>query len=332
MERAYVLNWRRLLALCVATLVTLTLAHETRAQSWPTKPIRIVVGFAAGGPTDVIARTLAQDLGVALGQPVLVENRPGATAMIATEAVASAPPDGYTLLMSSVQLGINPVLYRDRVKYDPVTSFAPVSLVASLPLAVVVAPSSTAVSIKDLVDQARAKPGDVMYASSGSGSAPHMAGATLQALTGVQMTHVPFKGNGPALTEVMAGRVGFMFYPMVGLAQQVAANRLKVIAVCTDKPHPDFPGVPTAASAGYPNLVNTSSWVGVVAPAGTPREIVDRLATELRAALDKPNVRERLVGLGAEVVGNTPSEFAAFLNRDFERWAKVIADTGMKGE
>jgi tripartite-type tricarboxylate transporter receptor subunit TctC len=322
---------RRFLMRAVAALA-LPAAGGVYAQPWPARPVRMIVGFAAGGPTDVIARVLAQDLGAALGQPVIVENRPGATAMIATEAVASAPPDGYTLLMSSVQLGINPVLYRDRVKYDPVASFAPVSLVASLPLAVVVGPGSTIASLKDLVEQARAKPGDVMYASAGSGSAPHMAGATLQALTGVQMTHVPFKGNGPALTEVMAGRVGFMFYPMVGLAQQAAANRLKVIAVCTDRPHPDFPGVPTAASAGYPDLVNTSSWVGVVAPAGTPKDIVDRLAGELRAALDKPAVRERMVGLGAEVVGNTPAEFTAFLRRDFERWAKVIAVTGMKGE
>jgi len=323
---------RRLVTLFAAATLTLAGAGAASAQAWPTKPVRIVVGFAAGGPTDVIARLLAQDLGAALGQPVLVENRPGATAMIATEAVAAAPPDGYTLLMSSVQLGINPLLYRDRVKYDPVTGFTPVSLVASLPLAVVTAPTTAASSLKDLVDQARAKPGDVMFASAGNGSAPHMAGATLQALTGVQMTHVPHKGNGPALTEVMAGRVTFMFYPMVGLAQQVAANRLKVLAVGTREPHPDFPGVPTAAGAGYPDLVNTSSWVGVVAPAGTPKEIVDRLATELRAALQKPAVRERLVGLGAEVVGNTPAEFATFLKGDFARWAKVIDATGMKGE
>ncbi|MBN9430495.1 MAG: tripartite tricarboxylate transporter substrate binding protein [Burkholderiales bacterium] len=322
----------RLCGVLVAALAGLVSVEALAADAWPSRPIRLVVGFAAGGPTDVIARVLANDLGQSLGQPVVVENRPGATAMIATELVANAAPDGYTLLMSSVQLGINPLLYSDRVKYDPVKSFTPVSLVTSLPLAVVAAPSVPMNSLKELVEQAKAKPGDVMYASSGLGSAPHMAGATLQALTGTQMTHVPFKGNGPALTEVMAGRVTFMFYPMVGLAQQVAASKLKALVICSDRPHPDFPGVPTAAAAGFPDLVNTSSWVGVVAPAGTPKPVIDRLATELRAALAKPAVRQRMSDLGAEIVGNTPSEFSAFLARDFERWAKVISATGMKGQ
>lgn len=302
------------------------------AQTYPERPIKLIVGFAAGGPTDVIARVVAEDMSATLGQTVLVENRPGGTASVATEAVAAAPPDGYTLLFSSVQLLINPILHVGKSKYDPFKSFAPVSNVASLPMAVVTATSSPLASIDDIVSAAKARPGEVFFGSSGNGSAPHLAAATLQVSTGTQMTNVPFRGNGPALTEVMAGRVSFMFYPMVGIAEQVAAKRLKVLAVGTEQSHPDFPGTPTVGEAGYPGLKNTAPWVGMVAPGGTPAPIVSKLSSAVRDALQKPKVRERLEAMGANIIGDTPREYAAFLKSDYEHWSKIIKAAGVKAD
>lgn len=322
-------TWKSLAA--VGAVLALSLLRTADAAEYPDKPVKIVVGFAAGGPTDVIARVIAQDLTTSLGQAFVVENRPGGTASIATEAVASAKPDGYTLLFSSVQLLINPLLQPAKFS-DPMKAFAPISNVASLPMAVITAPDSPLKSIQDIVKAAKAKPGAVTFGSSGNGSAPHLASATLQALTGTQMINVPFRGNGPALTEVMAGRVQFMFYPSVGLAQQVAAKRLKVLAVGTDEPDPSFPGVPTFKQDGFPDLKSTAPWVGLLAPAGTPPEVVNRLSEGVRKAVAKPEVRQRLKEMGAEIVAGTPADYTDFLKRDQEHWAKIIKAAGVKAE
>ena len=312
--------------------VTLLLTGSVIAQTYPAKPVKFVVGFGAGGPTDVIARFMAQELTVAMGQSFLVENRPGANAIIATEYVAKQPADGYTLLFSSLSLLVNPLLPGTKANYDPFKDFAPVCNAANLPMVVVTAAASPINSMGDLVAQAKAKPGELSYATSGIGGSTHLAGAMLENMTGTKMINVPFKGNGPALAEVLAGRVTFMFYPVVGIADQIAAKKLKALAVGTAAPHADFPGIPTMAQVGFAGLEQTAPWVGVLAPAGTPPAIVNRLADEMRKSLARPEMRERMKSQGAIIIGDTPAEFAAFLKKDSERWAQVIKASGVKAE
>ena len=308
------------------------LAGNVAAQGYPARPVKFIVGFAAGGPTDVIARIIAQDMSAAVGQSFVVENRPGANAIIATEAVAQSAPDGYTTLFSSLSLLVNPLLPGTKAKYDPFKDFAPVSNVASLPMVVVTAPSSPFNSMKELISLAKAKPGELSYGTSGIGGSTHLAGAMLENMTDAKMINVPFKGNGPALAEVMAGRVTFMFYPVIGIAGHVTGGKLKALAVGTEKPDPDFPNVPTMAQAGFPGLEVTAPWVGVLAPAGTPTPAVNRLAEEIRKSLAKPEIRARMREQGAVIIGDTPAEFAAFLKKDQERWARVIKASGVKAE
>jgi tripartite-type tricarboxylate transporter receptor subunit TctC len=302
------------------------------AQGYPSKPVKFVVGFAAGGPTDVIARVVAQDMTQSTGQAFLVENRPGANAIVATEYVAHAPNDGYTLLFSSLSLLVNAILPDTTAKYDPFKDFAPISNAALLPMVIVASPQSPYNSIQELIAGAKAKPGELSYATSGQGGSTHLAGAMLENFTGTKMINVPFKGNGPALAEVMSGRVTYMFYPAVGIAEQVAAKKLKVLAVGTTQRQADFPGIPTMAEAGLPGFEATAPWVGLLAPGGTPPAIVARLGEEMRKSLARPETRERMKQLGAIVVGDTPAEFAAFLRKDYERWAQVIKASGVTGK
>src|SRR5438128_3953514 len=238
------------------------LASPATPEAHPARPVKIVVGSAAGGPTDVIPRIVAQDMTLSLGQSFVVENRPGANAIIATEAVARSAPDGYTLLFSSLSLLVNSILMEGKVHYDPFKDFAPVSNAAVLPMVVVTSPETRIASMQDLIALAKARPGELSYATSGNGGSTHLAGAMLENATGTKMINVPFKGNGPALAEVMAGRVTFMFYPIVGIADQVAQKRLKVLAVGTAQPHPDFPGVPTMDEMGLRGFDATAPWVG----------------------------------------------------------------------
>jgi tripartite-type tricarboxylate transporter receptor subunit TctC len=296
------------------------------------RPVRFVVGFGAGGPTDVIARIVAQDMTASTGQPFIVDNRPGANAIIATEFVARSAPDGNTMLFSSLSLLVNAVLPGGNVKYDPFKDFAPISSAAVLPMVVVTSPQTGINTVQDLIARAKAKPGEVSYGTSGHAGSTHLAGAMLENFTGTRMINVPFKGNGPALAEVMAGRVTFMFYPAVGIADQVAQKRLKVLAVGTAQPWSDFPGVPTLEEMGLRGFDATAPWVGLLAPAGTPPAIVNRMSTEMRKSLAKPETRERMKQLGAIIVADSPTEFAAFLKKDYERWAQVIRTSGVKAE
>ena len=306
------------------------LAH---AQNFPSKPIRLVVGFAAGGPTDVIARVLAQDMATTFTSGVIVENKTGANSLIATQEVKRAPPDGYSLMVTTLSHNVNAILLADKKPYDPLKDFTPVSLVAFLPLVMVAKPDSPFNSAQDVVKAARAKPGEISYASAGNGGSAHLAGALVEALSGTKMTHVPFRGNAPALTEVIAGRVTFMFYPMIGIADQVAQKRLKALALSTEKRHPDYPGVPTMAESGFPGFEQYTQGLGVVAPAGTPGPVVDKLNHAIRASLAKPETKEKLKALGAITDGgSTPAEFRAWLGKDAERWAKVIKAAGVTAE
>ena len=303
------------------------------AQSYPTKPVKLLVGFSAGGPTDVIARILAQDLTATLGQTVLVENRAGAASMIATQEVKRSAPDGYTLYMTTLTHSVNAVLHADKKPYDPIADFTPITLVAHLPLVMVAKGDSPFNSAADVVKAAKEKPGEISYASSGNGGSAHLAGALVEALTGTKMLHVPFKGNAPALTEVMAGRISFMFYPMIGIADHVAQKRLKVIGVSTEKRHPDYPGVPTMSESGFPGFEEYTQGLGVVGPAGLPAPVVSRLNGAIRAALVKPETRDKLNKLGAITEGgSTPDEFRSWLAKDLERWARVIKTAGVKAE
>lgn len=320
---------RRLFILCIAALFSVS----ANAQTYPTKPVKLVVGFAAGGPTDVIARILAQDMSSSLGQGVVVENKTGANAMIATQEVKRAAPDGYTVLMTTLSHNVNAILLADKNPYDPIKDFAPVSLVAFLPLVVVAKADAPFASVQDVVKTAKAKPGEVSYASAGNGGSAHLAAALVETLSGTKMTHVPFRGNAPALTEVMAGRVSFMFYPMIGIADHVAQKRLKVLASSTEKRHPDYPGAPTMAESGFPGFEQYTQGLGVVAPAGTPAPVVNRLNEAVRASLAKPETKEKLKGLGALTEGgSTPAEFRTWLQGDAERWARVIKAAGVKAE
>ena len=318
-------------AVLVAMWASLAAAPPAAAQAYPTKPIKIVVGFAAGGPTDVIARVLAKDMSVSLEQSVVVENKTGANALIATEVVARAEPDGYTLLFASLSHNVNRIVSKE-AKYHPVKDFAPITLTANLPLLLVTHPDAPFNSVQDLIALAKAKPGEITYGSAGNFGSAHLAAAVLETRAGVKMTHVPFRGNAPALAEVIAGRVSFMFYPMIGIADQVAQKQLKVIAVGTEQRHPDFANVPTMAEQGIPDFEQTAAWVGLLAPAGTPDAVVKKLYDVAKKSLVKKETVDLLKSLGAVVVGDTPQEFQAYLERDVERWERVIAASGLKAE
>ena len=308
-------------------------AAAAQSQSFPQKPIRLLVGFSAGGPTDVIARIIAQDLTASLGQPVLVENKAGAASMIATQEVKRSAADGYTLYMTTLTHSVNAILHADKKPYDPIEDFTPVTLVCHLPLVMVAKGDSPFNSAADVVKAAKAKPGEISYASSGNGGSAHLAGALVEAQTGAKMLHVPFKGNAPALTEVMAGRVSFMFYPMVGIAEHVSQKRLKVLAVSTARRHPDYPEAPTMSESGFPGFEEYTQGLGVVGPAGVPAPVVARLNEAIRASLARPETKDKLTRLGAiSEGGSTPAEFRAWLAKDLERWARVIQAAGVKAD
>lgn len=318
-------------ALAASMSAAALLAFGAHAQGFPNQPIKFVVGYAAGGPTDVIARIVGKEVGDALGQPVVVENRAGANGNIATEAVARAPADGYTLVVNTLSHNVNPLLNPGVAKYDPIKDFSPVSLAVVLPQLLVVPHDSPYKTLGDLVKAAKAEPGRVSYGSAGNGGSAHLSAELLAQRAGTKMIHVPFKGNGPALTEVMAGRVDFMFYPMIGVASHVADKKLRILGVTTDKRHADYPDVPTMAEAGFPGFEEYVGPVGFLAPGGTPAPVVDKLSGGIRAALAKPEVRERLRGLGAVVVGSTPAEYREWLKGDAQRWRQLITAANLKG-
>lgn len=318
----------RLFIACIAVL----LSAAAQAQTFPAKPVKLVVGYAAGGPTDVIGRLIAQDMSSFLGQGVVVENKTGANGLIGTLEVKKAAPDGYTLLVTTLSHNVNAILMADKKPYDPLKDFTTISLVSFLPMVIVAKGDGPFNSVQDVINAAKAKPGDISYASAGNGGSAHLAAALLATLSNTQMTHVPFRGNAPALTEVMAGRVSFMFYPMIGIADHVAQKRLKALAVTTEKRHADYPGVPTTAEAGLPGFEEYTQGLGVVGPAGIPVPVVARLNQAVRASLAKPETGRRLKQLGAIVQASSPEEFRAWLTKDAERWARVIKAAGVKAE
>ena len=312
------------IALCSAFAFT----GAAHAQ-YPTKPIKIVVPFPAGGTTDILARAVAADLQKAFGQAVVVENKAGAGGNIGSDSVAKSSPDGYTLLMGTVGThAINVSLY-PKMPYDAVKDFAPVSLVAGVPNVLVASPSFPVNSVKDLVDAAKKAPDKITFASSGSGTSIHLSGELFKQLAGVQMTHVPYKGSSAALPDVISGQVNVMFDNAPSVIQHIRGGKLKAVAVTSDKRSPALPGVPTIAESGLPGF-EASSWFGVLAPAATPKDIVDKLSGAIAKSLQTPEMKERLAGQGAVAVGNTPEQFSAHIKSEIDKWSKVVKASGAK--
>ena len=320
-------------SLILSALLTslLMAAAPSQAQSaYPSKPIKVIVGFTAGGPTDVIARVLARDMTATLGQPVFVENIAGANSMIATNAALRAAPDGYTLFCASLHFNVNPLLKKN--VYQPLRDFSPIARVANLPMLMVTYPDSPFKSVADVIQAARSRSGGINYAISGNGSSGHLTAELFANEAHIQMTGIPYKGNGPALMDVMAGRVDFMFYPVVGVPDLVKQNRLRVLATGTKARLADFPGVPTMNEAGFAGFEETAPWVGYFAPAGTPEPVVNRLNQAINKALANPEVIASMKNLGAEIAVTTPAEFQVFLKSDVERWSRVIKAANIKDE
>jgi len=308
----------------------LACACVVHAQQYPAKPIRLVVGFAAGGPSDVAARTIAQKLTEKWGQQVIVDIRPGAGGNIASEIVAKAPADGYTLLEPAFALAVYPFLF-SKLPFDTLKVFAPVLLFASIANVLVVHPSIPAQSVKELIAFAKTRPGQLSYGSSGNGTASHLAGELLNLMGGIKIAHIPYKGLAPAHTEVMGGQIGLLFDGIVTGIPAVKAGRLRALAVTTVKRWQGTPDIPTMSEAGLTGF-EVNSWYGLIAPAGTPREIIMKLNTEVARSLREPDARERLYSIGAEPMNNTPEEFAAYINAEMAKWSKVVKTAGIRAD
>jgi len=295
-------------------------------KKYPERAVRVVVGFSAGGTTDVVARIMAKELTTELGQSFVVDNKPGAGSNIATEQVARAENDGYTLLFVAVTSAINQTLY-PKVRFDLEKDFAPVALGAKVPNVLVVNPSVPANNVQELIAFAKANPDKVSYASSGSGTSIHMAGELFKLRTGLKTQHIPYKGSSPALTDLMAGQVQFMFDNMPSAWPHVKAGKLKALAVTTTKRSPTAPDLPTMEESGIKPF-DVSSWFGLIAPAGTPPEVVAKLNAAMNRAFDKPQVKEAYEKLGAVAEKNTPEQFGAFIKSEVAAWAPVVKSSG----
>ena len=314
-----------------AFFVAVAFSGGATAQGWPEKPVRFIVGFTPGGPSDIIARALGQKLAELWAQQVVIENRPGAGGNIAAEITAKSAPDGTTWLLGNNSiLATNQSLYR-KLGYDPVKDFAPVALVAVQPNILVVNPGVPANSVKELIALAKAKPGQLNYASSGSGAAAHLAGELFKAMTGVEMVHVPYKGAQPALTDVIAGRAQLMFATSASAIPYIKAGRLRALAVTTARRSATVPELPTLSEAGVPGF-EALTWHGVVVPSATPAPLIERLNRDIVSALRMPDLRERLESLGAELATGTPRDFADYIAREIPKWEKVVRDSGARAE
>jgi len=317
---------RKLTAAAILAASTVTAG----AQEWPARQVNFIVPFSAGGTTDLFGRLLAQHMQKNFGQPFIVENRAGAGGNLGAGAVARAAPDGYTFLVGTVSThAINPFLY-SKLPYDTVKDFQPVSLIARLPNILVVHPSLPVNNVAELIAYLKANPDKVNFGSSGNGSSQHISAALFNAMAGVQMAHISYRGGAPAVTDLLGGQVQVIFAPLVEVLQQVRAGKLRALGVTTPKRLDFLPDIPAICEfvPGYEAV----GWYGVSAPKNTPPEIVDRLNTEINAALADPKIKERLTGLGVEPMPMRPAEFAAFIDRDIAKWAKVIKFAGIKPE
>jgi len=321
---------RRFLRILILFLASLA-AGALWAQSYPARPIRFVVPFAPGGPTDILARAVGQKLTEAFGQTIVIENRGGAGGNIGAELVARSLADGYTMLMGATSThAINPALYH-KLGFDPIKDFAPVSLVANTPSLLAVHPALPVRTIKDLIALAKARPGQLSYASAGNGSSNHLAGVLLSMMAGIDMVHVPYKGSGPALVDVISGQVPMMFNNTASVMPHVTAGKLRAVALASLERSALLPAIPTVAESGLPGF-EVRSWHGVFVPAGTPRDVVNRLSTEIVRAVRAADVKTRLNAQGVELVGSSPDEFAEFVKKELVKWAKVVRQSGARAD
>lgn len=309
-------------------LLACLFAGAAGAQGFPVKPVRLVVGFPPGGAADILARIAAQQMSQALKEQVVVDNRGGAGGLVATEITARAVPDGYTLLFTSIPHVINPHLYR-KVSYDAVKDFDAVIQFVAVPLMLAATNAFPAHGVRDLVALAKAKPGEINYASAGSGSSSHLAMELFRSMAGVQMNHIPYKGTGPLITDLIAGQVSVTIASAVPLIPQVRAGKLRGLAVTGNRRAGALPDLPTIAEAGVPGY-EVINWFGVVAPAGTAKPIIARLNAELNRALAMPALIDSLHAQGADPAGGGAADFAAMIRRDFAKWARVVKDSGAR--
>jgi tripartite-type tricarboxylate transporter receptor subunit TctC len=302
--------------------VTLVISALASAQGFPSRPIRMIVPYAPGGTVDISARIVGPGMGDLLGQTIIVENRPGGGGNVGAGLVAKATPDGHTLLVgSSGPLSVNPVVFKD-IPYDSVKDFAPVSLVQIVPLVLLVSPKFTVGSVKELLDRAKAQPGKITIASAGTGTTNHFAIELFSAMTGAKLLHVPYKGSGPALSELLGGQVNTMIDQLTSSMGFIRDGKLKVIAVTAAKRVSALPNVPTLAESGVPNY-EASTFLGILAPAGTPRALIAKLNAALRKVMDTPAVQERFRGLGADPGGSTPEQFARMIRDELNKWRSL---------
>lgn len=322
---------RRAVLQGAAALACGGLMAAASAQGFPTRPITIIVPFSAGGTTDILARIVGQGLTTELGQSVIVDNKPGAGGNIGASLAAKAQPDGYTLFMGTVGThAINQALYK-KMPFDPVKDFAPLSRVATVPNLLVAHPSQPFKTVKELIAYAKAHPGDVTYGSPGSGASPHVSGALFQSMTGAQLTHVPYKGSAPAMSDLLGGQIAVMFDNMPSAIQHVRSGKLRPIAVTTAKRSPELPDVPTIAESGVPGYEATS-WFGMFAPAATPKPVLDKLHAALMKVLAQPDVKKKIAEQGGDVVAETPAQFAAFIHSESVKWGKVVKESGASAD
>lgn len=311
-------------------LAAAALCGTANAQNYPSKPVTIVVPFSPGGATDIMSRTLAERLKARLGQPVIVENKPGAGTMIASEHVAKAVPDGHTVLLAASSLGIAPALY-SKVNYDPIKDFTPISLVASVVHVLSVHPSVPAKNVSELVNWAKANPSKANYGSVGAGTSTHLESELFNTMAGTKMEHVPYKGSAPALLDLVGGNINVMFDAYASSKPFINDNKIRLLAVTTAQRSKLLPNVPTVAESGLPGY-EAMPWLGFVAPAHTPAAVVNKFHSELVEVLKEPAVQEKFQSLGLEIIGNKPAEFSAFLKNDIVKWAKVVKDSGAKAD
>ena len=315
----------------VCAVAALALASAVHGQAYPSKPVRMIVAYPPGGGTDIVGRMVAQKLGEALGQAVVVENRGGASGNIGTELAAHAAPDGYTILMGNVAPNSINVSLFENLPFDPIADFAPVSLVASTPNILVVHPSTKARTVKEIVALAKASPGKLNFASAGVGSSSHLAGELFRTLAGAQIVHVPYKGAGPAMVDVLSGQVQLYFATMPAAMPHVKSGKLVAIAVTSAKRSPALPEMPTVAESGVPGY-EASTWYGLLAPAHTPGPVIARLHDATVKVLRDAALREKLADQGFEPIGDTPEQFAAYIKSEIRKWGKVIREAGIRAE
>jgi tripartite-type tricarboxylate transporter receptor subunit TctC len=319
------------LARSIAVSLAAALSCAVQAQSYPSKPIKVIIPFVAGGSSDIVGRAIASKYQELLGQPGVVENRPGANGSIAAEFVAKSDPDGYTILVGSIGVfSINPALFKD-LRYNPVRDFAPITLAVTTPNVLITKPELAAGSMKELVDFAKKNPGKLSYCSSGTGSSDHLTGELWKQGSGLFAVHVPYRGGAACQTDIMGNQVELSFQNLGAVTNYIKAKRMKALAVTATARHPQLPDVPTVVEAGFPDLVVTS-WQAVAAPAKTPREVVARLNDATVKALRSPEVRERMMQIGFDVVAGTPEEFGRFMQAEVARWTKVVEKGGIKPE